>query len=58
MALSVIIMIFKMFSTFLNQLISYKENNMLKLLGTSEKDANNKRMALTFIVAWQTGPRD
>jgi len=47
-----------MFSTFLNQLISYKENNRLKLLGTSEKDANNKRIALTFIVAWQTGPRD
>jgi len=44
--------------TFLNQCISHKENNILKLLDKSEMDIDNQGIALTCIGALQTGPRN
>ena len=48
----------KGFYIFLNQCISHKENNILKLLDKSEKDINNQRIVLTCIGALQRGPRN
>ena len=41
--------------TFLNQCISHKENNMLKLWDKSEKDIDNHIIIFTCIGALQTG---
>jgi len=56
--LSVTNMIFKRFLHFLNQCISHKENNMLKLLDKSEKDIDKQGIALKCLGGLQTGPRN